>query len=228
MFLSRGGLPLESLWARFLKGHEDQYSIYSHTKPDFTFPNDSFFYRHQVPNDKASRFSITLVDAVRRYKSKIDRAPRFLTIPINVSVNDLQLVWCVLKLTIRRGRCRLLAYALLDPENGATNSWFVLACETTIPLRSFNFTYNYLMQSQHSFVESFRPRNEPIQWFDRVQTEPFAREQLRKGEMWTSMNLRHVLMVLEDWDLYYTYKRLCRFWCAPDEQYIPTLLGTWF
>jgi hypothetical protein len=43
--------------------------------------------------------------------------------------------------------------------------------------------------------------------------------------MWWAMERRHAYMVLEDWAVYYTYKRLCKFWCASDEQYIPTLLG---
>lgn len=122
---------------------------------------------------------------------------------------------------------RLLANAILDPVYGATNSWFVMACETAMPIRSFNFTYNYLMESQHSFVESFAPRNEPIQWFDMVIDKSMSRDQLRKGEMWWALELRHAFMIIEDWTIYYTYKRLCHFWCAPDEQYVPTLLGTY-
>ncbi|CAM6095572.1 unnamed protein product [Calypogeia fissa] len=120
---------------------------------------------------------------------------------------------------------RLLAHAILDPVFGATNSWFVLACESTIPIHSFNFTYDYLMESQHSFVDSFKPKNQTLAWFDAANETPFAREKARKGEMWWAIQLRHALMVLEDWDIYYKYKRLCTWYCAPDEQYIQTLLG---
>ncbi|CAM6095573.1 unnamed protein product [Calypogeia fissa] len=128
---------------------------------------------------------------------------------------------------------RLLAHAILDPIYGMTNTWFVLACEATIPLRSFEFTYNYLMESQHSFVDSFLPSDGNLQWFDGTNNTknkthrktPFAREDTRKGEMWWAMQLHHALMVLEDWNVYYAYKSLCRYPCASDEQYIPTLLG---
>ena len=79
-------------------------------------------------------------------------------------------------------------------------------------------------------MESFTPYNVAIRWYDDAKEDPiardvFAKSQLRKGEMWWAIKLRHALMILEDWSVYYTYKRLCVWWCAPDEQYIPTLLG---
>jgi hypothetical protein len=50
---------------------------------------------------------------------------------------------------------RLLAFALLD--TGRAHLWFVLVSEACIPVRSFPFVYNYLMNSSTSFIESFSP-----------------------------------------------------------------------
>ena len=50
---------------------------------------------------------------------------------------------------------RALAYALLD--TAAPNIWFTIQSETSIPVRPFPFTYNYLRGSNLSFVEAFYP-----------------------------------------------------------------------
>lgn len=52
MFLTKGPLPLAPLWERFLKGHEELFSIYIHSLPTFhaNFPPSSVFYRRQIPS----------------------------------------------------------------------------------------------------------------------------------------------------------------------------------
>lgn len=52
MFLTKGPLPLAPLWERFLKGHEDLYSIYIHSLPSYkaNFSPTSVFYGRQVPS----------------------------------------------------------------------------------------------------------------------------------------------------------------------------------
>ena len=52
MFLTKGPLPLSTLWERFLKGHEGLYSVYIHSLPSFNaeFPPSSVFYRRQIPS----------------------------------------------------------------------------------------------------------------------------------------------------------------------------------
>lgn len=57
---------------------------------------------------------------------------------------------------------RLLAHAVLDPRYH--NAWFVNVCESTIPIRSFAFTYQYLMTSAVSYVESFHPVERYHRW----------------------------------------------------------------
>ena len=50
---------------------------------------------------------------------------------------------------------RLLAFALLDADKA--NMWFVLVSEACIPVRSFTYVYDYLMNSTTSFVEAYSP-----------------------------------------------------------------------
>lgn len=52
MFLTKGPLPLASLWERFFKGHEGLYSIYIHSHPSFHahFHPLSAFYKRQIPS----------------------------------------------------------------------------------------------------------------------------------------------------------------------------------
>lgn len=53
MFLTRGPLPMLSLWERFFSGQDVQkYSIYVHALPGFELQvsNSSVFYRRQIPS----------------------------------------------------------------------------------------------------------------------------------------------------------------------------------
>lgn len=52
MFLTKGPMPLAPLWERFLKGHEERYSIYVHSSPSFHahFLSSSVFYKRQIPS----------------------------------------------------------------------------------------------------------------------------------------------------------------------------------
>ncbi|CAM8973017.1 unnamed protein product [Rhodiola kirilowii] len=68
MFLTKGTLPLAPLWERFLKGHEDRYSIYIHSTPSYQpkFSPQSAFYRRQIPSQVAEWGKMSMCDAERR------------------------------------------------------------------------------------------------------------------------------------------------------------------
>lgn len=118
---------------------------------------------------------------------------------------------------------RLLAHALLDTT--VRNEWFVFVCESSIPVRSFRYVYDFLMNSNVSFVEAFHPSSEYYSW----NTMPeFPRKKLRKGEMWMAMRRKHARMVVGDSKFYRKFKRNCKRsvrMCTPDEEYIQTLLA---
>lgn len=53
MFLTRGPLPMLSLWERFFSGQDvEKYSIYVHALPGFELEvsNSSVFYKRQIPS----------------------------------------------------------------------------------------------------------------------------------------------------------------------------------
>ncbi|CAN7005364.1 unnamed protein product [Brassica rapa subsp. trilocularis] len=69
MFLTKGPLPLASLWKRFLKGHKGLYSVYVHPDPSFNakFPADSVFYKRQIPSQQVAEWGrMTMCDAEKR------------------------------------------------------------------------------------------------------------------------------------------------------------------
>ncbi|XAR49967.1 hypothetical protein NMG60_11004159 [Bertholletia excelsa] len=68
MFLTRGPLPLASLWERFFLGHEGLYSIYIHSLPSYQpdFPPSSVFYDRQIPSQVAEWGRMSMCDAERR------------------------------------------------------------------------------------------------------------------------------------------------------------------
>ncbi|KAK4757851.1 hypothetical protein SAY87_019152 [Trapa incisa] len=68
MFLTKGSMPLAPLWERFLRGHEQQYSIYVHTSPSFHphFRPSSVFYNRHIPSQVAEWGRMSICDAERR------------------------------------------------------------------------------------------------------------------------------------------------------------------
>ncbi|XP_074330867.1 glycosyltransferase BC10-like [Apium graveolens] len=68
MFLTRGPLPMVPLWERFLKGHEERYSIYVHALPTYVedYSPSSPFYRRQIPSQVAEWGMMSMCDAERR------------------------------------------------------------------------------------------------------------------------------------------------------------------
>ncbi|CAF1697084.1 unnamed protein product [Brassica napus] len=69
MFLTKGPLPLASLWERFLKGHKGLYSVYVHPDPSFNakFPADSVFHKRQIPSQQVAEWGrMTMCDAEKR------------------------------------------------------------------------------------------------------------------------------------------------------------------
>lgn len=114
---------------------------------------------------------------------------------------------------------RLLAHALLDPRYN--NAWFVNVCESTVPIRSFPFAYEYLTRSNVSFVESFYPNSNYHNW----ETLPeFNASELRKGELWMALHRDHARVVVSDTEIYFKFLARCTWWCTWDEQYVQTLL----
>ncbi|KAI4316235.1 hypothetical protein L6164_024234 [Bauhinia variegata] len=120
---------------------------------------------------------------------------------------------------------RLLANALLDPDN----QHFVLLSESCIPVRHFDFVYNYLLFTNVSFVDCFwDPGPHGNGRYIEHMLPEVEKKDFRKGSQWFSMKRQHAIIVMAD-SLYLTkFKHHCRpnmeggRNCYADEHYLPT------
>ncbi|KAK4759889.1 hypothetical protein SAY87_023020 [Trapa incisa] len=133
----------------------------------------------------------------------------------------------------------LLRHALKDRHNER----FVFLSDSCIPLYNFSYTYDYIMSTPSSFVDSFadtkegryNPKMDPVipvfNW--------------RKGSQWVVLTKKHAEVVVKDTTVFPMFQLHCRrkslpeFWrergmpvdnskehnCIPDEHYVQTLLA---
>eukprot|EP00249_Psilotum_nudum_P018524 c26849_g1_i4 orf=471-1547(-) len=133
----------------------------------------------------------------------------------------------------------LLAEALRNPENER----FVLLSDSCIPLYNFTYTYEYIMSSPKSFVDSFLDRKENR--YNPKMDPIIQRDKWRKGSQWFSLLRRHAEVVAFDKTILPVFQKHCKrrplpeFWwqhntfgdpskehnCIPDEHYVQTLLA---
>lgn len=123
---------------------------------------------------------------------------------------------------------RLLANALLDPDN----QHFVLLSDSCIPVRRFDFVYNYLLLTSVSFIDSYvdtGPHGNG-RYVERMLPE-VEKKDFRKGSQWFSMKRQHALIVMADSLYFNKFKHHCRpnmegnRNCYSDEHYLPTFFN---
>ncbi|GJR84009.1 putative glycosyl transferase 14 [Tanacetum coccineum] len=122
----------------------------------------------------------------------------------------------------------LLRMALMDPSNER----FAFVSDSCIPLYNFSYTYDYIMSTSTSFVDSFadtkegryNPKMDPV----------INVNHWRKGSQWVILTRKHAEIIVKD-----ERKSLPEFWrdrpvpadnskehnCIPDEHYVATLLA---
>ncbi|XVF20764.1 hypothetical protein REPUB_Repub12eG0031200 [Reevesia pubescens] len=120
---------------------------------------------------------------------------------------------------------RLLANALLD----ISNQRFVLLSESCIPLFNFKKIYDYLINSNFSFLSVFddprkagRGRYNPEMW------PVISITDWRKGSQWFELNRDNALQIVSDKKYYSVFKQYCQPPCYNDEHYIPTLVNMFY
>ncbi|KAF6165665.1 hypothetical protein GIB67_012562 [Kingdonia uniflora] len=117
---------------------------------------------------------------------------------------------------------RLLANALLD----FSNERFVLLSETCIPLFNFTTVYNYLIDSNHSFLGSFDdPRKEGRGRYNKEMWPMISISDWRKGSQWFEINRNLALEIISDQKYYSVFQNYCNPPCYNDEHYLPTLIN---
>ncbi|XP_062179679.1 glycosyltransferase BC10-like isoform X2 [Phragmites australis] len=98
----------------------------------------------------------------------------------------------------------LLSHALKDP----LNERFIFVSDSCVPLYNFSYTYDYIMSSSTSFVDSFadtkagryNPRMDPI----------IPVENWRKGSQWAMLIKKHAEVVVDDEVVLPEFQKHCR------------------
>ncbi|XP_047050494.1 glycosyltransferase BC10-like [Lolium rigidum] len=116
---------------------------------------------------------------------------------------------------------RLLANALLDHSNQR----FVLVSESCVPVYNFPTVYEYLVNSAHSFVESYNIDVPQCAGRYNPRMAPDVMEdQWRKGSEWFELSRDLALDIVADKRYHAVFRQHCTPSCYPDEHYIPTYL----
>lgn len=151
--------------------------------------------------------------------------------------NSIQVDWG--EATMIKAERILLENALVDPANER----FVFLSDSCVPLYNFSFTYDYIMSTSTSFVDSFadtkegryNPKMHPI----------IPVKNWRKGSQWVVLNRKHAHILVKDETVFPVFQQHCKrkslpeFWrdqpfpvdtskehnCIPDEHYVQTLIA---
>ncbi|KAL0926307.1 hypothetical protein M5K25_002523 [Dendrobium thyrsiflorum] len=133
----------------------------------------------------------------------------------------------------------LLRNALKD----ATNERFLFLSDSCIPLYNFSYTYEYIMSSPTSFVDSFADTKEGR--YNPKMHLVIPMHNWRKGSQWAVLIRKHAEIIVNDTKVLPEFQKHCRrrslpeFWrdrplsidvskehnCIPDEHYVQTLLA---
>ncbi|XP_010265068.1 PREDICTED: uncharacterized protein LOC104602905 [Nelumbo nucifera] len=117
---------------------------------------------------------------------------------------------------------RLLANALLD----FSNERFVLLSESCIPLFNFTTVYNYLINSNVSFLGSFDdPRKAGRGRYNRLMWPIVNITEWRKGSQWFEVHRDLAVEIIADRKYYPVFQNYCTPSCYMDEHYLPTLVN---
>ncbi|GAB2297017.1 hypothetical protein Dimus_031121 [Dionaea muscipula] len=117
---------------------------------------------------------------------------------------------------------RLLANALLD----FSNERFILLSESCIPLFNFTTIYNYLVNSNQSYVGSFDdPRNIGRGRYNKRMWPTISLSDWRKGSQWFEVSRKLAVQIVSDVKYYPVLRDHCRRPCYMDEHYLATLVA---
>ncbi|XP_010667217.1 glycosyltransferase BC10 isoform X6 [Beta vulgaris subsp. vulgaris] len=149
------------------------------------------------------------------------KSPYFLNRQVNGSV---QIDWG--EASMIQAERILLQKALVDH----TNERFVFLSDSCIPLYNFSYTYDYIMSTPTSFVDSFADTKEGR--YNPKMHPVVPVNNWRKGSQWVVLNRKHAETVVKDETVFPVFQQHCKpvdtskeHNCIPDEHYIQTLLA---
>ncbi|KAF5199931.1 Glycosyltransferase bc10 [Thalictrum thalictroides] len=133
----------------------------------------------------------------------------------------------------------LLKNALEDSDNQR----FAFVSDSCIPLYNFSYTYDYIMSTPSSFVDSFADTKQGR--YNPKMDPNVPVHNWRKGSQWAVLTRKHAEVVVRDDAVFSVFRQHCKrkslpeFWrdrpisadpskehnCIPDEHYVQTLLA---
>ncbi|KAK2968371.1 hypothetical protein RJ640_027983, partial [Escallonia rubra] len=126
----------------------------------------------------------------------------------------------------------LLEAALTDPSNER----FIFFSDSCIPLYNFTYTYDYIMSTSNSYVDSFADTKEGR--YNPKMHPVVPVHNWRKGSQWVALTRKHAEIVVQDDIVFPLFQRHCmaiysanpadpskEHNCIPDEHYVSTLLA---
>ncbi|KAH7650931.1 Glycosyl transferase family 14 protein [Dioscorea alata] len=194
-----------------------------------------FLWHCFFQNGEVGRFSIYVHSEPGFVFSKAtSRSPFFHGRQIN---NSIQVAWG--ESSMIEAERLLLSAALEDPGNQR----FVLLSDSCVPLYNFSYTYEYLLSSSKSFVDSFLDTKESRYTPKMYPTIP--QEKWRKGSQWITLVRKHASVLVADDAIFPLFRKYCKrrpaldikkmknmkpvvqkeHNCIPDEHYVQTLLS---
>ncbi|KAI4348185.1 hypothetical protein L6164_008939 [Bauhinia variegata] len=222
-------MGLASLQHRFVQRPKIAFLFIARNRLPLDFVWDEFF------RGGDSRFSIFVHS---RPGFRLNKVTTKSTYFLDRQVNDsIQVDWG--EASMIEAERILLRHALGDPLNDR----FVFLSDSCIPLYNFSYTYDYIMSTQTSFVDSFadtkegryNPKMDPV----------IPVQNWRKGSQWVVLTRKHAEVVVNDETVFTMIQQHCKrrslpeFWrdhplpadaskehnCIPDEHYVQTLLA---
>ncbi|XP_073052459.1 glycosyltransferase BC10-like isoform X2 [Primulina eburnea] len=153
---------------------------------------DKFFQGHE------GRFSVYV-------HASNDKHVHFTRYFINREIRSDEVIWG--RISMVDAERRLLANALKDPDN----QLFILLSDSCIPLRDFDYVYNYLMYTNTSFVDCFEdPGPHGSGRYSEHMLPEVEKKYFRKGAQWFTIRRKHALIIMAD-SLYHTkFRDYCR------------------
>ncbi|KAL3625944.1 hypothetical protein CASFOL_029493 [Castilleja foliolosa] len=158
-----------------------------------------------------------------------DKPVHFSRYFINREIRSSKVVWG--KISMVDAERRLLVNALKDPDN----QQFILLSDSCVPLHDFEYVYNYLMDTNVSFVDCNQmvgcfedPGPHGSGRYSENMLPEVEKKDFRKGAQWFTMKRQHALVVMAD-SLYYSkFRDYCKPGmekgrnCYSDEHLFPT------
>ncbi|XP_050224473.1 glycosyltransferase BC10 [Mercurialis annua] len=235
-------LSLSSLHSRLLHNPRSDDNENTNNQAKIAF---LFIARNRLPLDmvwdaffkgeEESRFSVFVHSRPGFLFNKATTRSKYF---LNRQVNDsVQVDWG--EASMIEAERVLLKHALEDSKNER----FVFLSDSCIPLYDFGYTYEYIMSTPTSFVDSFadtkegryNPKMDPI----------IPVHNWRKGSQWVVLTRKHAKVVVNDTTVFPIFQQHCKrrslpeFWrdqpfpadgkkehnCIPDEHYVQTLFA---